>query len=70
MRKLRPGSDVGGHALEAEDEFGVGEDGLDGGADAGFEVALIAAGLIEIQQLFEIVGGDRAAIRLARQRAR
>ncbi len=65
---VRPGRDAGGRALEAEHKFGTGDHRLQRRADAGLEIASVAARLIEAQQVFEIVvvTGRRYACRARR----
>src|ERR1700678_265419 len=64
----RVGSSVRGIALEAIDELRIGENAAQRHLDAGFEIALITAGLIEAEEGFEIRVGDGPAIGVARER--
>src|SRR5580658_3578811 len=60
--EIPSGRRVRGNALEAEDEFRIRYHRLNGRADSAFEIALIAARLVEIQQLFQVVASGRTAI--------
>jgi len=56
-----------GIGFDAEEEFGIGEDGGDGGGDAGVEAGLGAALAVEGEEFVEIGGGGGAAVGAAEE---
>ena len=55
-------------ALDTKQKLGVDQDAFERRLDARFEATIGAAGLVERKQRLEVVVGDRAAERAARQR--